>query len=587
MPSEPAHPPALRSPATRVALALGLALALAVGCAEVDRSSAVPFEPPLLTENNLDSVVAALHGPLVVPFDHLEGQVLPGFVGVTFTSGPNDLELRLSADGLDGRRIGMALYGPRAANGTWGKALTYAATPSGHLLLTAPRVEEGRYLVLIGTVSGAAAGDFELSVGCVGGSCAPPDTPTCDADAMRGCTLSCPLGFVRDEAGCESCACLTECSDDLDCSDGEACSTDGMCRKACRCTSQLQPVCGANGVTYANACEASCEGVEIVAQEACPAICPALECEAECPNGYAVGADGCPSCTCLTACASCPNNWAPVCTANGRTFLNACHAQCRGERVAYLGACRMSCPAVACADPLDCGSLGQVPDAGGCPTCACQQEPKCDGGGRVCVSSGATLPSVCAADLAAQAVVYEGTCPGYLCATTAGCPAGTECVRPEDSSCISDGTTCLGVCLRRQSCESGLSSSCPAGYECVEGTCQSSCMCSSRYDPVCGSDGVTYDNACVAACAGATLARVGRCCPTLDDCTLDCPYGRANDANGCAICECRREPACACTEVDSPVCATASDGSRLTYLNRCKAQCDGYFALTDGACPAP
>ncbi|MEN0002557.1 MAG: Kazal-type serine protease inhibitor domain-containing protein [Bacteroidota bacterium] len=37
------------------------------------------------------------------------------------------------------------------------------------------------------------------------------------------------------------------------------------------------------------------------------------------------------------------------------------------------------------------------------------------------------------------------------------------------------------------------------------------CLCTEQYEPVCGCDGITYDNACFAACSGIPDWTPGEC----------------------------------------------------------------------------
>merc|ERR1719318_2461923 len=114
---------------------------------------------------------------------------------------------------------------------------------------------------------------------------------------------------------------------------------------SCRCPSIRTPVCGANGRAYDNKCKCECEGVD-------------MECEGECncirdPRFFGISLDfSLQKAKTRTASwqdsdwrrnsrpCGCEWNYDPVCGRNGRTYDNACMADCDGVRVECWDECR-------------------------------------------------------------------------------------------------------------------------------------------------------------------------------------------------------------------------------------------------------
>jgi hypothetical protein len=413
--------------------------------------------------------------------------------------------------------------------------------------------------------------------------------PVCGCDGLtygNACQAAAAGVDVRTEGACQQ---ATSCAaGGRGCGSNQFCDFDpngcgaggetGTCRERPQlCPLYLDPVCGCDGRTYGNDCEAFAAGVDVLHRGACASVTACVAGGRGCDSSQfcdfspnSCGADGA-SGACHQRPTICPDVYAPVCGCDDRTYGNGCEAAAWGVDVKWDGACAST---VACGGRLGntCGE-GQFCDydpnacgVGGAEG-TCRERPQvCPLYYRpVCACDGLTYGNDCEAAAAGQDVSHDGPCSEVV-----GCsPGGAAC--GERQFCDHDPNSC--------------------GVGGAEGTCRERpATCPRLYAPVCGCDQNTYPNSCQAAVAGVDVAYEGECAgvtrcgggdgPTCAEAQY-CDWepnscGRADEVGMCQqrpqVCPLYLAPVCGCDD--------------RTYGNGCQAAAAGVDVQYAGACTA-
>jgi hypothetical protein len=393
---------------------------------------------------------------------------------------------------------------------------------------------------------------------------------------------------------CVSHSCPKDCGGivGLPCGAGEFCKfPPGTCNVADRmgvcvsipqaCPDVWEPVCGCDGVTYGNPCEADAAGVSAARrggcdQQTCGGIgglpCPEGK-FCEFPPGTCNIVDNLGVCKPVPI--ACPDVWEPVCGCDGVTYGNTCDAVMNQQSIDHPGPCTRECDDEINLPPCYEGEFCYYAPG----TCALDYRTGvcrvisldcADSGNPVCGCDGVTYPSHCEAMRRQVSIDHPGPCgEPIVCGGIAGmpCPDGQTCAYPRGQCDVAD---LQGVCVPT-----------PLG-------------CPRVYEPVCGCDGRTYPNPCQAIAAGVSVDYLGECEVEVHYCGGYGPFtGQGcREGNYCqwptGVCHwtdmagiCVPVPQ-ACPDVWKPVCGC--DG--VTYGNACEAAMAKASIAHEGDCEA-
>jgi hypothetical protein len=99
------------------------------------------------------------------------------------------------------------------------------------------------------------------------------------------------------------------------------------------------PVCGCDGMTYGNGCEAEAAGVNIAFLGTCDGCAASDECSSSDYCAKTTGMCNIELGHCVRRPEVCTTHIDPVCGCNGTTYNNECEANQAGQSIEHAGAC--------------------------------------------------------------------------------------------------------------------------------------------------------------------------------------------------------------------------------------------------------
>ena len=335
------------------------------------------------------------------------------------------------------------------------------------------------------------------------------------------------------------------------------------------CIQLFDPVCGCDGQTYSNGCFALAAGVSVASEGECDEPRDG-SCDVDgksYPDGTSdiPAPDGCNTCACAEGELSCTEK--------------ACVPDPVEEPCGTRGA-------TLCKEGLFCdfsatGNCGATDQGGVCAprpdVCTQVFDP-------VCGCDGQTYSNACGASAAGVSVASEGACEkpepescqsgdiSYPSGTN-GIPAGDGC---NHCSCDDGRLLCTRIaCPPLKTCGGLTGARCDIDEFChfqTEAQCGAAdqtglCrplvtggLCTAEFDPVCGCDGKTHSNECIALISGVSVLHEGPCeVPIGGSCVggngLLYPSGATQvpDPKSCNTCTCVDGQLTGCTEIHCPV----------------------------------